>query len=127
MRTAIETDGAPGAIGPYSQAVRDGRMLFVSGQVALDPTTGELIAGDVAAQTERVMRSAGAILAAAGADFPDVVRTTVYLVDLADFGAMNEVYARYFAAPEPARSTVQVAGLPKGAGVEIDMIAALPE
>lgn len=127
MRTAIETDGAPGAIGPYSQAVRDGRMLFVSGQVALDPTTGELIAGDVAAQTERVMRSAGAILAAAGADFPDVVRTTVYLVDLADFGAMNEVYARYFAAPEPARSTVQVAGLPKGAGVEIDMIAALRE
>ena len=127
MRTAIETDGAPGAIGPYSQAVRDGRMLFVSGQVALDPTTGELIAGDVAAQTERVMRSAGAILAAAGADFPDVVRTTVYLVDLADFGAMNEVYARYFAAPEPARSTVQVAGLPKGAGVEIDLIAALPE
>lgn len=127
MRTAIETDGAPGAIGPYSQAVRDGRMLFVSGQVALDPTTGELIAGDVAAQTERVMRSAGAILAAAGADFPDVVRTTVYLVDLADFGAMNEVYARYFAAPEPARSTVQVAGLPKGASVEIDLIAALPE
>ena len=127
MRTAIETDGAPGAIGPYSQAVRDGRILFVSGQVALDPTTGELIAGDVAAQTERVMRSAGAILAAAGADFPDVVRTTVYLVDLADFGAMNEVYARYFAAPEPARSTVQVAGLPKGASVEIDMIAALPE
>ena len=127
MRTAIETDGAPGAIGPYSQAVRDGRMLFVSGQVALDPTTGELIAGDVAAQTERVMRSAGAILAAAGADFPDVVRTTVYLVDLADFGAMNEVYARYFTAPAPARSTVQVAGLPKGASVEIDMIAALPE
>ena len=127
MRTAIETDGAPGAIGPYSQAVRDGRMLFVSGQVALDPTTGELIAGDVAAQTERVMRSAGAVLAAAGADFRDVVRTTVYLVDLADFGAMNEVYARYFAAPEPARSTVQVAGLPKGASVEIDMIAALPE
>ena len=127
MRTAIETDGAPGAIGPYSQAVRDGRMLFVSGQVALDPITGELLAGDVAAQTERVMRSAGAILAAAGADFPDVVRTTVYLVDLADFGAMNEVYARYFAAPEPARSTVQVAGLPKGASVEIDLIAALPE
>lgn len=127
MRTAIETDGAPGAIGPYSQAVRDGRMLFVSGQVALDPITGELLAGDVAAQTERVMRSAGAILAAAGADFPDVVRTTVYLVDLADFGAMNEVYARYFAAPEPARSTVQVAGLPKGASVEIDMIATLPE
>ena len=127
MRTAIETDGAPGAIGPYSQAVRDGRMLFVSGQVALDPITGELVAGDVAVQTERVLRSAGAILAAAGASFPDVVRTTVYLVDLADFGAMNAVYARYFAAPEPARSTVEVAGLPKGASVEIDMIAALPE
>lgn len=127
MRRAIETDGAPGAIGPYSQAVRDGRMLFVSGQVALDPTSGELIAGDVAAQTERVMRSAGAILAAAGAGYPDVVRTTVYLVDLADFVAMNGVYARYFAAPAPARSTVQVAGLPKGASVEIDMIATLPE
>lgn len=127
MRTAIETDGAPGAIGPYSQAVRDGRMVFVSGQVALDPITGELIAGDVAAQTERVMRSAGAILAAAGASYSDVVRTTVYLVDLADFGAMNAVYARYFAVPEPARSTVQVAALPKGASVEIDMIAALPE
>lgn len=127
MRTAIETDGAPGAIGPYSQAVRDGRMLFVSGQVALDPTTGELIAGDVAAQTERVMRSAGAILAAAGAGYSDVVRTTVYLVDLADFGAMNEVYARYFAAPEPARSTLQVAGLPKGASVAIDLIATLPD
>ena len=127
MRTAIETDGAPGAIGPYSQAVRDGRMLFVSGQVALDPMTGELIAGDVAAQTERVMRSAGAILAGGGASYSDVVRTTVYLVDLADFGAMNDVYARYFAAPQPARSTVQVAGLPKGASVEIDMIAALPE
>ena len=127
MRIAIETDGAPGAIGPYSQAVRDGRMLFVSGQVALDPVSGELITGDVAAQTERVLRSAGAILAAAGAGFTDVVRTTVYLVDLADFGAMNAVYARYFGAPAPARSTVQVAGLPKGASVEIDMIAALPD
>lgn len=127
MRTAIETDGAPGAIGPYTQAIRDGRLLFVSGQVALDPATGELVGGDVAAQTERVMRSAGAILEAAGASFHDVVRTTVYLVDLADFGAMNDVYARYFAAPAPARSTVQVAGLPKGASVEIDMIAALPE
>ena len=127
MRIAIETDGAPGAIGPYSQAVRDGRLLFVSGQVALDPVSGELIAGDASAQTERVLESAGAILAAAGAALGDVVRTTVYLVDLADFGAMNDVYAGYFAAPAPARSTVQVAGLPKGARVEIDMIAALPE
>ncbi len=127
MRIAIETDGAPGAIGPYSQAVRDGRLLFVSGQVALDPASGELIAGDVGAQTERVLKSAGAILAAAGAAFADVVRTTVYLIDLADFGAMNDVYAGYFSAPAPARSTVQVAGLPKGARVEIDMIAALPE
>ena len=127
MRIAIETEGAPGAIGPYSQAVRDGRLLFVSGQVALDPASGELIAGDVGAQTERVLKSAGAILAAAGAAFADVVRTTVYLVDLADFGAMNDVYAGYFPAPAPARSTVQVAGLPQGARVEIDMIAALPE
>ena len=127
MRIAIETEGAPGAIGPYSQAVRDGRLLFVSGQVALDPASGKLIAGDVGAQTERVLKSAGAILAAAGAAFADVVRTTVYLVDLADFGAMNDVYAGYFPAPAPARSTVQVAGLPQGARVEIDMIAALPE
>ena len=127
MRIAIETNGAPGAIGPYSQAVRDGRLLFVSGQVALDPASGELCAGDVGAQTERVLESAGAILTAAGACFSDVVRTTVYLIDLADFGAMNDVYAGYFSAPAPARSTVQVAGLPKGARVEIDMIAALPE
>ena len=126
MRTAIATDGAPDAIGPYSQAVRDGRLLFVSGQVALDPATGTLIDGDVTAQTDRVLRSAGAILLAAGAGFGDVVRTTVYLVDLADFGAMNEVYARYFGAPAPARSTIQVAALPKGASVEIDMIATLP-
>ena len=127
MRIAIATDGAPGAIGPYSQAVRDDRLLFVSGQIALDPSSGQLIAGDAGAQTKRVLDSAGAILAAAGARFADVVRTTVYLVDLADFGAMNDVYAGYFAAPKPARSTVQVAGLPKGARVEIDMIAALPE
>ena len=127
MRIAIETDGAPGAIGPYSQAVRDGRLLFVSGQVALDPASGELIAGNVGAQTEQVLANAGAILAAAGARFSDVVRTTVYLIDLADFGAMNAVYAGYFAAPAPARSTLQVAGLPKGARVEIDMIASLPE
>lgn len=126
MRIAIETDGAPGAIGPYSQAVRDGRLLFVSGQVALDPASGELIAGSVRAQTEQVLANAGAILAAAGARFSDVVRTTVYLIDLADFGAMNEVYAGYFVPPAPARSTVQVAGLPKGARVEIDMIASLP-
>lgn len=127
MRIAIETDGAPGAIGPYSQAVRDGRLLFVSGQIALDPASGELVAGGAAAQAERALASAGAILAAGGAGFADVVRTTVYLVDLADFAAVNEVYAGYFSPPAPARSTVQVAGLPRGARVEIDLIAALPE
>ena len=126
MRTAITTDGAAAAVGPYSQAIRAGSLLFVSGQIPLDPETGELVDGDVAVQTHRVMRSVGAILKAAGADFADVVRTTVYLTDLEEFPAMNEAYATYFGAPPPARSTVQVAALPKGARVEIDIIATLP-
>ena len=126
MRTAIETDGAAAAIGPYSQAVRVGQLLFVSGQVPLDPSTGKLVDGDISIQTHRVMRSIGAILDAAGASFADVARTTVFLADLGDFPRMNEVYASYFVPPAPARSTVQVSGLPKGARVEIDLIAWFP-
>ena len=126
MRTAIETDGAAAAIGPYSQAVRVGPLLFVSGQIPLDPATGHLVEGDIAVQTDRVMRSIGAILEAAGATFANVVRTTVYLTDLGDFPAMNEVYGTYFLTPAPARSTVQVSGLPKGARVEIEVVASVP-
>ena len=126
MRTAIETDGATAAIGPYSQAVRVGPLLFVSGQIPLDPATGHLVEGDIAVQTDRVMRSIGAILEAAGATFAHVVRTTVYLTDLGDFPAMNEVYGTYFLTPAPARSTVQVSGLPKGARVEIEVVASVP-
>ncbi len=115
MRTAIETEGAAAAIGPYSQAVRVGPLLFVSGQIPLDPATGHLVDGEIGVQTDRVMRSIGAILEAAGATFAHVVRTTVYLTDLGDFPAMNEVYGTYFLTLAPARSTVQVSGLPKGA------------
>ena len=124
-RTAIETDGAPAAIGPYSQAVRAGHLLFVSGQIPLDPASGTLVAGGVAEQTHRVMRSIGAILDAAGMSYDAVVRTTVFLADLGDFAEMNEVYASYFKDPAPARATVQVAKLPKDARVEIDVIASL--
>ena len=126
MRTAIQTDGAPAAIGPYSQAVRTGQFLFVSGQIPLDPGTGELVEGGIVDETHRVMRSLGAILEAAGVSFDAVLRTTVYLTDLGEFAAMNEVYASYFTDPAPARATVQIAGLPKGARVEIDVIATLP-
>ncbi len=126
MRTAIETEGAAAAIGPYSQAVRVGPLLFVSGQIPLDPATGHLVDGNIGVQTDRVMRSIGAILEAAGATFAHVVRTTVYLTDLGDFPAMNEVYGTYFLTPAPARSTVQVSGLPKGARVEIEVVASVP-
>lgn len=127
MRFAIETDGAPAALGPYSQAVRAGQLLFVSGQLPLDPATGRLTPGGAGPQTERVLQNARAILAAGGASLADVARTTVYLADLSEFTAMNEAYGRHFAAPAPARSTVQAAGLPLGARVEIDLIAVLPE
>lgn len=126
MRTAIETNGAAAAIGPYSQAVRVGTLLFVSGQVPLDPATGKLVGSDIGEQTHRVMHSIEAILGAAGITFAEVARTTVYLIDLGDFPAMNEVYAGYFSHPAPARSTVEVSGLPKGARLEIDVVAALP-
>ncbi len=124
-RQAVATDNAPKAIGPYSQAVRAGNLLFVSGQVPIDPATGALIEGDIAAQTDRVMRNLTAILEAAGATMDHVVRCTVYLADMNDFAAMNEVYGSYFAQPAPARATIQAVRLPKDARVEIDVIATL--
>ena len=126
-RQAVRTDGAPAAIGPYSQAVRAGSLLFVSGQIPLDPATGEVVDGDVAAQTHRVMRSLGAVLEAAGAGFDRVVRTTIYLTDLDAFARVNEAYGGYFDDPAPARATVEVAALPKGVEVEIDAVAYLGE
>ncbi|NUR55498.1 MAG: RidA family protein [Acidobacteria bacterium] len=125
MRQAISSPSAPKAIGPYSQAVKAGNLLFVSGQVPIDPATGDLVSGDIAAQTHRVFQNIGQILAAAGASFDAVVRSTVYLLDMNDFARMNEVYGTYFTSPAPARATVQVARLPKDAKVEIDVIAVL--
>ena len=125
MRAAISTPAAPKAIGPYSQAVRTGQLLFVSGQIPADPASGKMIAGNAAEETRRVLLNIGEILKAAGASYADVVRTTVFLTDLTDYVTMNEVYGTFFAAPHPARSTVRVAGLPNGARVEIDVIAAL--
>jgi 2-iminobutanoate/2-iminopropanoate deaminase len=123
MKHEISTKEAPAAIGPYAQAVRAGQFVFLSGQIPLDPATGQLVPGDIVAQAERVMKNLGAVLAAAALDFTDVVRTTIYLVDLADFAKVNETYGKFFPSPYPARSTVQVAALPRGARVEIDAIA----
>jgi 2-iminobutanoate/2-iminopropanoate deaminase len=123
MKDAIATHDAPAAIGPYSQAVRAGDLLFLSGQIPLDPATGQIVTGDVVAQTDRVMHNLRAILEAAGCALADVVRTTIYLVDLAQFAAVNEAYGRFFEPPYPARATVQVAALPRGAQVEIDAVA----
>jgi 2-iminobutanoate/2-iminopropanoate deaminase len=122
-REPIATDGAPKAIGPYSQAIRAGDFLFVSGQTPLDPVTGVMVEGDVAVQTRRVLDSVGAILAAGGSGFDRVVRTSVFLKDMNDFAAMNAVYAEYFPSPQPARSTIEAARLPRDARVEIDVIA----
>jgi 2-iminobutanoate/2-iminopropanoate deaminase len=119
----VSTDQAPAAIGPYSQAVKAGDFVFTAGQIALDPTTMEMVGSDVTAQSERVLQNLGAVLAAAGCNLSDVVKTTVYLADMADFVAMNDVYARYFGDHRPARSAVQAAELPKGALVEIDAVA----
>lgn len=124
-RQAVATDKAPQAIGPYSQAVKAGNLLFVSGQVPIDPATGQLIEGDIQTQTHRVMRNLTAILDAAGASMDHVVRCTVYLADMDDFAAMNEVYGSYFTQPAPARATIQAVRLPKDARVEIDVIASL--
>ncbi len=119
----IKTDAAPAAIGPYSQAVAANGLVFVAGQVALDPHTGQLVPGDIRAQTRRVMENIRAVLAAAGSSLDKVVKTTVFLRDLNDFGTMNEIYGDYFRENTPARSTVQVAKLPREAAVEIEVIA----
>ena len=120
----IATDDAPRALGPYAQAVDTGALVFCSGQVGIDPASGKLVAGGIAAETARVLENLQAVLRAAGLALGDVVKTTVYLVDLAEFATLNEVYARWFPAPHPARATVQVAALPAGARVEIELVAA---
>lgn len=125
-RDAISTPEAPAAIGPYSQAVRASGFVFVSGQIPLDPATGSLVGPDIGDQTRQVMRNLEAVLAAAGCSFDDVVRSTIYLTDLSDFGTVNEIYGAKFSSPAPARATVQVSRLPRDARVEIDVIAALP-
>jgi 2-iminobutanoate/2-iminopropanoate deaminase len=123
MKEAVSSPDAPKAIGPYSQAVRAGQLLFVSGQVPLDPATGQIVAGDIETQTRRVFDNLAAVLKAGGRSFADVVRTTIFLADMNDFTAVNDVYGTYFSAPYPARATVQVARLPKDARIEIDLIA----
>jgi len=123
VREAIATTDGPKAIGPYSQAIKANGLVFLSGQIALDPVTQQLISGDVAAQTERVLQNLAGILKAAGSSLEQVVKTTVFLKNMSDFAAMNEVYGRYFTEAPPARSTVEVARLPKDVLVEIDVIA----
>ena len=123
MHDIVLTPGAPNRSGPYSQAVRRGSDLYCSGQIPIDPQTGEIVDGDVSAQAERVLENLGAVLTAAGLGFADVVKTTIFLIDMNDFAAVNAVYGKYFGAIKPARSTVAVAALPKGARIEIDCIA----
>jgi 2-iminobutanoate/2-iminopropanoate deaminase len=123
MKRAVKTDAAPAAIGPYSQAVRNDRTVFCSGQIGLDPTTGALVGGGVVPECRQVMRNLTAVLAAEGLGWADVVKTTIYLVDIADFTVVNDVYAEFVSAPHPARATVAVAALPKGARVEIEATA----
>lgn len=125
MKEIVTTDRAPRAIGPYSQAVRSGKLLFASGQIPIDPATGEFVAGGITEQTEQVMRNVSAILEAAGAGLQQVVKTTVFLADMDDFTEMNKVYGRFFAENPPARATVQAARLPRDARVEIEAIAIL--
>ncbi len=123
MKKIISTNEAPAAIGPYSQAVRSGSFLFCSGQIPLDPKSGQIVSGDIAAQTRRVLDNIAAVLKAEGLTFDNVVKTTIFLTDLGDFQTVNEVYGSYFKQDPPARSTVQVSALPKGAKIEIDAIA----
>jgi 2-iminobutanoate/2-iminopropanoate deaminase len=123
---SVQTDGAPAAIGPYSQAIVAAGFVFTAGQIPLDPATGAMVEGDVAAQAERVLRNLAAVLEAAGSGLRHVVKCTVYLADMNDFAAVNEVYGRFFEPPYPARSAVQAAALPKGARVEIEAIARIP-
>ena len=130
LRNPVQVSDAPQAIGPYSQAQivdhGDQRMVWTSGQIALDPSTGQLLAGGIQAETERVLKNLTAVLAGAGLGFEHVVKTTVYLTDMQEFQAMNEVYGRFFTAPAPARTTIAAAGLPRGARVEIDAVAVGP-
>lgn len=123
MKEIISTENAPGAIGPYSQAVKTGNMVFCSGQIPIDPATGDFVSPDVAEQTEQVLKNLSAVLEAAGSSLNNVVKTTVFLADMNDFTAMNEVYAKYFSDNKPARATVQAARLPRDARVEIECIA----
>lgn len=123
----VQTDSAPAAIGPYSQAVVHGGLVYTAGQIPLDPSTGELVEGDIAAQTERVIRNLEGVLKAAGSSLGAVLKTTVFLRDMGDFAAMNEVYSRFFGDHKPARSTVQAARLPRDCGVEIECVAALTQ
>jgi 2-iminobutanoate/2-iminopropanoate deaminase len=125
MRQAVSTPAAPAAIGPYSQAIRAGHLLFLSGQIPLDPATGKLVEGGVEAQTVQVFKNIEAILKAGGASFDGVVSATVYLADMNDFATVNDIYATYFSSPAPARATVQVARLPKDCRVEIQVIASV--
>ena len=125
MRTPVKTDGAPGAIGPYSQAIKAGGFVFVSGQIPIDPRTGQFVAGGVAEQTEQVLKNLSAVLEASGTSLARVVKTTVFLADMSDFAAMNEVYGRFFTNEPPARATVAAAGLPRDARVEIELVALL--
>jgi 2-iminobutanoate/2-iminopropanoate deaminase len=127
MKKPIFSSEAPAAIGPYSQAMRSGRFLFCSGQIPLDPQSGELVSGDIAAQTRRVLDNIGAILRMEGLTFDSVVKTTIFLTDLGDFQMVNEIYGSYFKHDPPARSTVQISALPRGANVEIEVIAAAAE
>lgn len=124
--TGVHTDEAPKAIGPYSQAIMANGFLFTAGQIALDPVSMEIVSGDVAAQSEQVLKNLTAVLSAAGAGWKDVVKTTVFLRDMADFAAMNAVYSRVLGDARPARSTVAVAGLPRDVRVEIELVAAIP-
>jgi len=123
MKQRIHSDNAPAAIGPYSQAVAAGGFIYTSGQIALDPATGQLDMADIATETHRVMGNLKAVLNAGGADFSHVVKTTIYMTDMAHYATVNEVYASYFTNDPPAREAVQVAGLPKGVNVEISMVA----
>jgi 2-iminobutanoate/2-iminopropanoate deaminase len=123
VKEIISTENAPGAIGPYSQAIKAGDMVFCSGQIPIDPQTGEFVSQDIAEQTEQVLKNLSAVLEAAGSDLNNVVKTTVFLADMNDFAAMNEVYTRYFSENKPARATVQAARLPRDARVEIECIA----
>ena len=127
MRERIQTENAPAAIGPYSQAIKAGEFVFVSGQIPIDPQTGEFVAGGIAEQTKQVLTNLAAVLEAAGSGLDRVVKTTVFLADMKEFPGMNEVYATFFSAPPPARATVAAAGLPRDARVEIEAVALLSE